>query len=111
VRRQDAYATFCSDFLGNQALQATPHLRLMDFEIKADRGISAVCAVYNGEASLVELYHRLVSALSLLTTRFEIVFVNDHSPDKSGKIIASLADITALPEYVRISPERGFLQP
>ena len=38
----------------------------MDFEIKADRGISVVCAVFNGEASLVELYHRLVSALSLL---------------------------------------------
>jgi glycosyltransferase involved in cell wall biosynthesis len=63
----------------------------MDFEIKADRGISAVCAVYNGEASLVELYRRLASALSLLTTEFEIIFVNDQSPDKSGKIIASLA--------------------
>ena len=63
----------------------------MDLEIKADRGISVVCAVFNGEASLVELYHRLVSALSLLTKEFEIVFVNDQSPDKSGKIIASLA--------------------
>jgi len=63
----------------------------MDFETKADRGISAVCAVYNGEASLVELYHRLIPALSLLATEYEIVFVNDHSPDKSGKIIASLA--------------------
>src|ERR1700680_2463921 len=63
----------------------------MDFENKPDRGISAVCAVFNGEASLVELYHRLVSALSLLAAEYEIVFVNDQSSDKSGKIIASLA--------------------
>ena len=63
----------------------------MDFEIKADRGISVVCAVFNGEASLVELYNRLVSALPLLSAEYEIVFVNDQSSDKSGDIIASLA--------------------
>jgi glycosyltransferase involved in cell wall biosynthesis len=63
----------------------------MDFEIKADRGISAVCPVFNGEASLGELYHRLVSALSLVAAEYEIVFVNDQSSDKSWKIIASLA--------------------
>src|SRR4029077_4960967 len=32
-----------------------------------------------------------VSALSLLAAEYEIVFVNDQSPDKSWKIIASLA--------------------
>ena len=63
----------------------------MDFEIKADRGISAVCPVFNGEASLGELYRRLVSALSLLAAEYEIVFVNDQSSDKSWKTIASLA--------------------
>jgi glycosyltransferase involved in cell wall biosynthesis len=63
----------------------------MDFENKADRSVSVVCAVFNGEASLVELYHRLVSALSLLAAEYEIVFVNDQSSDKSGEIIASLA--------------------
>jgi glycosyltransferase involved in cell wall biosynthesis len=63
----------------------------MDFELKADRSISVVCAVFNGEASLVELYNRLVSALSSLSAKYEIVFVNDQSSDKSGDIIASLA--------------------
>ena len=63
----------------------------MDFEIRAQRRISVVCAVFNGEASLAELYNRLVSALGLLVTEYEIVFVNDQSSDKSGEIIASLA--------------------
>ena len=63
----------------------------MDFEIKGDRGVSLVCPVFNSEASLAELYQRLVSALSSLAAEYEIIFVNDQSSDKSGKIIASLA--------------------
>jgi len=63
----------------------------MNFETKHDRGISVVCPVFNGEATLTELYQRLVSALSVLVVEFEIIFVNDHSSDKSGKLIASLA--------------------
>jgi glycosyltransferase involved in cell wall biosynthesis len=67
------------------------NLGRMDFATKPDRGISAVCPVFNAEASLVELYHRLASSLSLLTGDFEIVFVNDQSSDKSGKVISNLA--------------------
>ena len=63
----------------------------MNFETKLDRGISVVCPVFNSEASLTELYQRLVFALSVLVVEFEIIFVNDHSSDKSGKVIASLA--------------------
>src|ERR1700752_675016 len=67
------------------------NLGRVDFTFKADRGISVVCPVFNAEASLVELYQRLVSSVSLLTAESETVFVNDQISEKRDNIISSLA--------------------
>ena len=45
--------------------------------------ISVVSPVYHGEAMVHELVTRLVSVLSALGENFEIILVNDASPDKS----------------------------
>lgn len=54
--------------------------------------ISVVIPVYGSAESLKELYDRLQKTLSFLTEKFEIIMVNDASPDHSWDIIASLAE-------------------
>jgi glycosyltransferase involved in cell wall biosynthesis len=53
--------------------------------------ISIVIPVYGADYVLEELYFRLVSVLERITDRFEIIFVNDASPDDSQSIIERLA--------------------
>jgi undecaprenyl-phosphate 4-deoxy-4-formamido-L-arabinose transferase len=53
--------------------------------------LSVIVPVYGGEATLQELCDRIKSTLSQLTNNFEIIFVNDGSPDGSWKIICDLA--------------------
>lgn len=50
-----------------------------------------VIPVYGSAESLNELYDRLRTTLSSLTEKFEIIMVNDASPDHSWSIIESLA--------------------
>ena len=54
--------------------------------------ISVVVPVYNGAATLPALVARLLTALPPLTDRFEIVFVNDGSRDRSWELLERLAD-------------------
>nr|VFK10881.1 MAG: dolichol-phosphate mannosyltransferase [Candidatus Kentron sp. LPFa]VFK27313.1 MAG: dolichol-phosphate mannosyltransferase [Candidatus Kentron sp. LPFa] len=53
--------------------------------------ISVVSPVYGKELDLGELCHRLVQSLSQLTDAFEIILVNDGSPDDAWEVIQSLA--------------------
>ncbi len=53
--------------------------------------VSVVIPVYNAEASLRELSHRIESAFESIEQRFEIVFVEDRGPDGSWSIIQQLA--------------------
>ncbi|HEX6922846.1 MAG TPA: glycosyltransferase, partial [Bacillales bacterium] len=55
--------------------------------------ISIVTPVYKAESCLVELYKRLKAVLGPLTTDFEIIMVNDHSPDNSWNVIERLASV------------------
>ena len=52
--------------------------------------ISVVIPVYKSEQTLEELYARLKSTLTSLSTSFELIFVEDCSPDGSKKIIQRL---------------------
>ncbi len=52
--------------------------------------ISIVSPVYRAEHLLYELVERLHENLSKITTAYEIVFVEDGSPDKSWEIIEEL---------------------
>nr|VFK56591.1 MAG: dolichol-phosphate mannosyltransferase [Candidatus Kentron sp. TC] len=60
-------------------------------EIPMKPHISVVSPVYGRELDLGELCDRLVESLSRLTDAFEIILVNDDSPDDAWKVIRSLA--------------------
>ena len=53
--------------------------------------ISVVTPVYGCAESLPELYERLVHTLEKITEKFEIIMVNDASPDNAWEIIQELA--------------------
>jgi polyisoprenyl-phosphate glycosyltransferase len=53
--------------------------------------ISVVTPVYKAAECLEELYRRLVKALEVVVDRFEIILVNDGSPDDSWSLIQGLA--------------------
>jgi glycosyltransferase involved in cell wall biosynthesis len=52
---------------------------------------SVVIPVYKGQATLPELVQRLVSVLPDLFIDYEIILVNDDSPDQSWEVITDLA--------------------
>ncbi len=54
--------------------------------------ISVVIPVYNGEATLTELLARLEQVLRGVSTRFEVVLVNDGSRDHSWDLICKLGE-------------------
>lgn len=53
--------------------------------------ITVVIPVYNNAAGLSQLIARLESVLSDLTPTYEVILVNDGSPDQSWKVITDLA--------------------
>ena len=54
-------------------------------------GVSIVVPVYRGAPTLRELNDRLTSVLAPRDLAFEVIFVDDGSPDESWKIITDLA--------------------
>jgi glycosyltransferase involved in cell wall biosynthesis len=54
--------------------------------------ISVVIPVYKSEKTIDELYVRLNSTLLKLTNKFELIFVDDYSPDSSKKIIQDISN-------------------
>ena len=54
-------------------------------------GLSVVIPVYRSEGILPELVHRLESVLSASADSFELILVNDCSPDRSWDVISDLA--------------------
>jgi glycosyltransferase involved in cell wall biosynthesis len=57
----------------------------------APRRISVVTPVYRSEAILPELVRRLESVLVAIAENFELILVNDCSPDRSWEVISDLA--------------------
>jgi len=55
-------------------------------------GLSIVIPVYRSEAILPELVSRLESVLTKITDGFELILVNDCSPDHSWEVIRGLAE-------------------
>ena len=53
---------------------------------------SVVIPVYKSQATLPELVERLDKALSGLAEAYEVILVNDDSPDQSWQVITSLAE-------------------
>lgn len=53
--------------------------------------ISVVPIAYKDEGNIKELYHRLSITLKKITSHYEIIYVNDGSPDSSQDILRKLA--------------------
>lgn len=56
-----------------------------------DKMLSAVVVCYRDEGNIRALYQRLSAALASITSRYEIIYVNDASPDGSAAILNELA--------------------
>ena len=70
--------------------------------------ISVVIPVYKSAESLEELTQRLATSLSTITETFEVILVNDGSPDHSWNIISGLSRSDA--RFVGIRLSRNFGQ-
>ena len=70
--------------------------------------ISVVTPVYRAEACLEELHRRLTASLQALTADYEIIYVDDGSPDRSGEIVAGIA--LRDPRVVTVRLSRNFGQ-
>jgi undecaprenyl-phosphate 4-deoxy-4-formamido-L-arabinose transferase len=55
-------------------------------------GISVIVPVYGSEGMLPELVDRLGQSLPAMAERFELILVNDCSPDRSWEVISRLVD-------------------
>jgi undecaprenyl-phosphate 4-deoxy-4-formamido-L-arabinose transferase len=62
--------------------------------------VSVIIPVYNEEAGLQTLFDRLYPALDALNTRYEVVFINDGSHDRSAAMLRS--QFQARPEVTRV---------
>lgn len=54
--------------------------------------ISVVIPVYGSDKILPELYERIATVVEKLGANFEIIFVNDKSPDNAWQVIKELAE-------------------
>jgi undecaprenyl-phosphate 4-deoxy-4-formamido-L-arabinose transferase len=55
-------------------------------------GVSVVIPVYNGEGTLPDLVTQLADVLPGCSERFEVILVNDASPDNSWEVIRRLTE-------------------
>lgn len=71
-----------------------------------DRTISIVVACYRDAGSVHEMYRRLTAVLNEVTASYEIIYVNDNSPDNAAELLAEIA--TADSRVTVISHSRNF---
>ena len=68
--------------------------------------ITAIIACYKDAQAIPFMYERLVKTFNELKVRYEIIFVNDSSPDNQEEIINGICDKD--PNVVGISHSRNF---
>src|SRR3954454_10605088 len=69
--------------------------------------ISIVTTLYNSSSTIKEFYHRAASAAAGLTEDFEIVVVDDGSPDDSLAIACQIAENDGRVRVVELSRNFG----
>jgi len=69
--------------------------------------LSIVCAVYGCGDSLPQLYDRLSKSASEVTADFELIFVDDRSPDRAWDVLTELARRDARVSAYRLSRNFG----
>ena len=60
--------------------------------VKRLRSLSAIIACYQDEQAIPVMYERLTSTFKKLGIDYEIIFVNDCSPDGCGEVIRSISE-------------------
>jgi glycosyltransferase involved in cell wall biosynthesis len=70
-------------------------------------GISVVVPLFNERDSLDELYQRLTNVLAELTPRYEIIFVDDGSEDRSVKKLREFKALNRSVRYIRFRRNFG----
>ncbi|PWJ56809.1 dolichol-phosphate mannosyltransferase [Dyadobacter jejuensis] len=68
--------------------------------------ITAIIACYKDAQAIPYMYQRLVKTFNQLKVRYEIIFVNDNSPDNQEEVINQICDKD--PNVVGISHSRNF---
>jgi nucleoside-diphosphate-sugar epimerase/glycosyltransferase involved in cell wall biosynthesis len=68
--------------------------------------ITAIIACYKDAQAIPFMYERLVKTFNTLKVRYEIIFVNDSSPDNQEEVINKICDKD--PNVVGISHSRNF---
>lgn len=53
--------------------------------------LSVIPIAYKDEGNIVELYRQITQTLKKITPNYEIIYINDASPDKSQEILKKLA--------------------
>jgi glycosyltransferase involved in cell wall biosynthesis len=69
--------------------------------------ISVVVPVYNGEKSIRPLIKRLAASLPAIAAQFEVILVNDNSPDQSWVLINELHDEYPFVRGIRLMRNYG----
>jgi nucleoside-diphosphate-sugar epimerase/glycosyltransferase involved in cell wall biosynthesis len=71
-----------------------------------NRSISAIIACYKDEQAIPVMYRRLTDTFQKIGIDYEIIFVNDCSPDNSAEVIRELSAIDS--RVIGISHSRNF---
>ena len=69
--------------------------------------LSIVSPVYKCEAFLDDMINRLEESLKLITSEYELIFVNDGSPDKSWDKLVNLASSNKAIKLINLSRNFG----
>jgi len=67
------------------------HRSSKKFGLDTDRSISAIIACYKDNQAIPIMYERLKATFTKLNIDYEIIFVNDNSPDDSEEVIRSIS--------------------
>ena len=70
------------------------------------RSVSAIIACYKDEQAIPVMYQRLTETFVGLGIDYEIIFVNDGSPDNSGEVIRQISENDA--KVIGITHSRNF---
>ena len=68
---------------------------------------SVVIPVYNEEANIGILYHRMSGVMAALSDAFELIFINDGSRDKTLLLVKELAQSDGRVRYIDLSRNFG----
>jgi len=60
-------------------------------EVQQKHKLSAIIAIYLDAPAVPYMYKRLVNVFQKIDVQYEIIFVNDHSPDNAYEVLAELA--------------------